>query len=474
MKRVAFGGLVGGALAALVLPGHTQHQVPPDGPALGQNRITQAEVTSGRLSIRELRRKGLEIFSTPFNKLDGYGDGPMNPANPVVPGGRPTIGGNNTWLRINGLDTQTCLECHSVLSNAFLPATFSPGGVGGIGASAFPGVTEFDLEDLNGNLIADINGRAINPPFVFGAGGVELLGKEMTVELQGLKRLAQSIPNTRVPLVTKGVSFGAITYDARTGTFDISEVEGIDPDLVVRPFGRKGDNNSVRTFSTGALQFHHGMQPVEVVGRGVDDDGDGVVNEILPGELSAIHIFGVSMEHPVRRARNRPLIAQGFENFVNAGCATCHVPALQTDSTLLNLAFPEVQTDPTANVYLTIDLAGGSAGFGRNDRGGVRVELFSDLKRHDMGPELAETTGSPLDPFFITPRLWGAADTAPYLHDARALTLREAIEQHGGEAQFSARRFGALPPREQKRLLGFLLSLRTPRNPSANILRLRR
>ena len=66
--------------------------------------------------------------------------------------------------------------------------------------------------------------------------------------------------------------------------------------------------------------------------------------------------------------------------------------------------------------------------------GGLRVELFSDLKRHDMGPELAESFGSDLDARFITARLWGVADTAPYLHDGRAHTLRDAIMMNGGEA----------------------------------------
>ena len=32
--------------------------------------------------------------------------------------------------------------------------------------------------------IADFNGRLINPPFLFGSGGIELLGKEMTTELE--------------------------------------------------------------------------------------------------------------------------------------------------------------------------------------------------------------------------------------------------------------------------------------------------
>jgi hypothetical protein len=50
------------------------------------------------------------------------------------------------------------------------------------------------------------------------------------------------------------------------------------------------------------------------------------------------------------------------------------------------------------------------------------IDLFSDLKRHDMGPINAarhEQRGVARAQY-LTPRLWGAADSAPYLHDGRA------------------------------------------------------
>ena len=271
------------------------------------------------------------------------------------------------------------------------------------------------------------------------------------------------------------MDFGTLVFDSGAAGVRLLEASRASiEDLVVRPFGRKGDNSSVRVFDRGALGFHHGMQAVEVVGEGVDDDGDGVADEILVGELSALHVFGVNLERPVQRGKRRSVVKQGFQNFLGAGCADCHVPALQTESRLLHLAFPEVEEDPSANVFLTIDLVAGSAGFRPNGAGGVEVELFSDLKRHDMGPELAETTGDPLDPFFITPRLWGVADTAPYLHDGRALTLRDAISMHGGEGAQAAATFDAMAPSEQQKLIALLLSLRTPRDPSRDLLNMRK
>ena len=86
-----------------------------------------------------------------------------------------------------------------------------------------------------------------------------------------------------------------------------------------------------------------------------------------------------------------------------------------------------------------------------------------------MGPDLAENTGDVLDPFFQTARLWGVADTAPYLHDGRAATLTEAILWHGGEATPARDIFDGLTDQEKRQLLAFLRTLRTPRNPSADI-----
>ena len=448
--------------------------MPIDGPALGTDRITQAAIEGGLLNLREIRQKGMEVFSTPFNHLDGFGDGPMNPANPTPPGGRPTIGsgvggsaaGNGAVLRVNGLDSQTCLECHFVLSNSSLPASFAVGGVGGIGATAFPGATNFDLDDEAGNGFAEFNGRVINPPFVFGSGGVELLAKEMTVDLQNLRALAIANPGQVVSLDTKGVNFGTIVYDDGTDTLDTSGVEGIDDDLVVKPFGRKGNNETIRVFDTGAMMFHHGMQPAEVVGDGVDGDGDGVVNEILVGELSALHVFAVTSGSPEERGRTHAS-RRGVENFRAIGCTDCHVEELNTQSRDLPLAFPEVHTDPWANTYLTVNLR--RAGFSSNGQGGVSVPLYSDLKRHHMGDAMSERTGDALDPFFITPRLWGIADTAPYMHDGRALTLRAAIELHGGEGQAAADAFAALTGDQQADLLAFLGTLRTPSDPNGNM-----
>ena len=453
-------------LAWCAPPASAQGAAPPgEKRALSPPRITQAMITSG-LGLSAIRAHGLRVFAAPFNKLDGYGDGPMDPTNPIAPGGRPTLQHNGTFLRVNGLDAQTCMECHSVLSTATVPFRFGVAGVGGANNNAVFMPTFIDVGDSRGNGFAATDGRFINPPFLLGAGGVELVGKEMTMELQRLAASAKQRPGTPVQLVTKGVDFGQVVF--ANGRFDTSGVVGIEPDLVVRPFGRKGEFATTRAFDQEALQFHFGMQPVEVVGAGVDGDGDGVVDEILVGEVSALAIFNTTLEPPVQSVASQQA-RRGARIFGGIGCATCHVPELTTNSPTLTHSFPEVETDPSANVFYAVNLLASPTRFARSPQGGLRVPMFSDLKRHDMGPRLAESTGGPLDPLFITARLWGVADTAPYLHDGRALTLTDAILLHGGAARAASAGFAALADADKIALLAYLRTLRTPESVAGDL-----
>ena len=448
-------------------------------------------------NLRSIRAEGLRVFAAPFTVEDGFGDGPFDPNEqpPTAMGHRPTLQGNGLSLRVNGLDAQSCNECHSIVSHATMPPTLGIGGVGGLAQNAMPGATVLDVTDssdtriqyepghdpdlpLKFDGVADFNGRFINTPFLYGGGGVELLAKEMTADLQALLADARAgAPGTVTPLDTHGVNFGSITTLAGGQVaLDVEGIGFVDNDqrapeevLVVRPFGRKGDAFSMRDFDRGAMQFHFGIQPVEVVGAGVDDDGDGVTDEITEVEMSALHVFDVT--NPVPRVGKLDRDARrGRQLFGDIGCAECHVPALETRSRFLPLAHPEVPEDPFANVYLEIDLV--RVGFRPAPGGGVIVPLFADLKRYDMGPGLAESLEGAAIPNeqFTTARLWGIADTGPYLHDGRATTLREAIEAHGGEALAARDAFAALDEADADSVIAFLSRLRTPRRPNEELI----
>ena len=99
--------------------------------------------------------------------------------------------------------------------------------------------------------------------------------------------------------------------------------------------------------------------------------------------------------------------------------------------------------------------------FKKDSLGRAVINLYGDLKRHDMGPGLAEAvdevgTGASV---FLTRTLWGVGSTAPYLHDGRASTLTEAIIEHGGEATAARDAFMTAPSNEQADLMAFLNNL---------------
>ncbi len=449
------------------------------GPRLqSEDRIDQQQIIDETLDLTEIREAGLKIFATPFNRADGFGDGAHDLSEPdrrnFIHGNRPTLQGNGTFLRINGLDSQSCLECHSFVSNAEVPARMGVGGVGGMNNSVLFMPDRIDVADENADGIAEFSGRLINPPFMFGAGGIELLAREMTFDLQTLKLQALQQPGTTVELVTKGVSFGEIAADA-FGELDTSRVQGVDADLVVRPFGRKGDKASIREFSLSALAFHMGMQATEAFGgEYADEDNDGVQNEISIGDLSALSIFVTTMDRPVQTKTNKAS-RHGASLFHDIGCADCHRPELATEDRYLYYKLTGSPERPFEDTFFSVDLTRSPMEFPAAPGGGVKVALFSDLKRHDMGEGLKESFSEASDRAnreFITPRLWGIADTAPYLHDGRAMTLVEAIEWHdtdGSEAAASARAFSALREKDKNRLIKYLLTLRTPHKPNADV-----
>ena len=496
-RAAAILGMCAAAFAAAVL-------AQQDGPALPANPMTmerlQEGLRDGSVTLDSVRRRGLEVFTTPFNTFDGYGDGPAQgrhgDTGAITPGDRPTLQGNGMTLRINGLDAQSCNECHGFVKRSTRPPVLGIGGVGGIvnNALIMPSLLDVaDSSDVRVNYVsghdpdltlypdgvADFNGRYANPPFLFGGGGVELLAKEMTRDLQralGAARAAAA--GSITPLITHGVDFGHI--ETLEGGGVALRVEGIgfennagrrpEEVLVVRPFGRKGENFSMRDFDRVAMRFHFGMQPVEVVGEHADADGDGVVNEVSVVDMSALHVFDVTNPVPFVE----PLGAagqRGLARFADTGCTGCHVPVLKTRSRFLPLSHPEVPHDPWRNVYATIDLA--EVGFERiPGEDGVFVPLFADLKRHDMGEGLAESFafGEISNAEFTTARLWGVADTAPYLHDGRASVLSQAIEAHGGAARDARDAFMRLSERARGQLLAFLGGLRTPIDPNRELI----
>jgi len=92
-----------------------------------------------------------------------------------------------------------------------------------------------------------------------GLGPVACLAREMSGQLQaqaaGVRERAKA-EGRRVEqaLTTKGVSFGRIAAGP-DGTLDYGAVEGVDPDLTIRPFGWKGHQATLRDMAEESLHI---------------------------------------------------------------------------------------------------------------------------------------------------------------------------------------------------------------------------
>src|SRR4030095_8621881 len=151
-----------------------------------------------------------------------------------------------------------------------------------------------------------------------------LLAQEMTEELQATRdaatAAAKAAPGTDVTrlLVAKSTSFGSIIVKATADgqvAIDVSRVEGVDPDLVVRPMGWKGDAPLVRNIAAGASTFGMGMVAEEMGwkipggDKNGDPDGDGVARELSVGDVTAMTVYTAALETPTALAR---LAALGY------------------------------------------------------------------------------------------------------------------------------------------------------------------
>jgi len=448
---------------------------------------------------------GDAIFSDLFNAVDGAGANVGNGAR-FTRFPRPDLVGQDAegrlmWAshipkRITGPDTNSCNSCHSL------------GGGDGAG-------------DTGSNVIRD-PGRTGNPalwisrnaPHVFGLGAIQRLAEEMTTKLKGIRADAQQAACTSgapvtAALTAKGTSYGSITVSC-DGTVDTSAIEGIDKDLIVKPFQWKGSKKFIRDFVRGAATNEVGMQGVELVGEGVDGDGDGMVDELTVGDVTSLAMYQASQPRPVTKLElaslglmqlsddEKAAIKRGTAAFSDLQCDTCHKPQMKISNPTFSepsqmaeyrdAKFPSgadpvsVGVDPAHPITfdLTKDtpenvLTGASCeqckalgdhtihlgAFKKDSSGRAIVNLYGDLKRHDMGPGLAEAvdevgTGASV---FLTRTLWGVGSTAPYLHDGRASTLTEAIIEHGGEAAAARDAFTAASSREQADLIAFLNNL---------------
>ena len=429
----------------------------------------------GELCLADVADLGELVFEHEYGFADGLG------------AGSAAKDGRGPFRRVHeglfgGPETISCPSCHWV------------GGPNGAGA-------ETDNAFLQGDGERPASGDARNPPALVAPGVVQALAAEMTRDLQrqrdalvrgggeGSAGQDGTDPGRarEVRLASKGVDFGVLRV-AADGTIDASGLRGVDADLVVKPFGWKGTLATIAAFSSEALQVHTGVQSEELIAHGApgllraggagtdaaDPDGDGVRGEVGRGPFAAMIAHLALLELPVVAplVQDRALppaapallaptttsfahdFQRGREQFHALGCAGCHVPMLVLDSPVLELdGLPPIDLSRSMRApRLAYDA----------QAGGYPVWLFSDLKRHDMGGENAarHDQNGVTSRTYLTPRLWGVADSAPYLHDGRAPSFDYAIAGHGGEGAASRAAYAALSHEDKGALRVYLMSLR--------------
>ena len=196
-------------------------------------------------------------------------------------------------------------------------------------------------------------------------------------------------------------------------------------DLEVGRFGWKAQVPTLADFARDAMGGECGITtPDDGRGFALVSDADGVSDpELSDAELADLAFFMRKLAAPQRGGSTSPQVVRGEQVFHLLRCDKCHIPEL--------------------------------AGLNGD------VPLYSDLLLHNVMPADYRGMAEPGAPagYFRTAPLWGVGKTAPYMHDGRAETLRDAIEAHQGEASASAAGFAASPDAEREALLAFLADL---------------
>jgi hypothetical protein len=243
-------------------------------------------------------------------------------------------------------------------------------------------------------------------------------------------------------------------------------LQAVDPELMAA-------HNGGRVVTTSGMVLDGSLDQVEgppTDNPAADPDGDGVANEIPTSLVDHFEFYLLNYFKPgIYQQTNET--TKGRITFQQIGCAQCHISDLHINHDR-RVADLETVYDPVNGIFNNL-FATATPFFNETDdhtgfptlkqpKLGLFLvkNIFTDLKRHDLGPNFYERNyvGTLRTQFLTTP-LWGVGSTAPYGHDGRSINLGEVIFRHGGEAQAARDAFKSLSANDQTRVLAFLNSL---------------
>lgn len=453
------------------------------------------------MPVSDLLAHGQKLFTAVWTSQEGGGRPKTKGTGaPLSDPSSPLLFPRN-FNRVSAPDANSCAGCHNT------PFGIAGGG-GDIVANVFVLGQRFDFAtfDVVDTIVtrgamaenfADSPLQGIansrNTLGMFGSGFIEMLARQMTTDLQGIRNGIP--PGGSTSLISKGISFGTLARYP-DGTWKTDGVDGIPakslvpdgsaapPSLIIRPFHQAGAVVSLREFTNNAFNHHHGIQSTERFGLDTDPDEDGFRNELTRGDVTAAAIFQATLPVPGRVISTDPAVEKavwdGEQLFTSIGCATCHKPSLPLTNDGWIFTEPN-PFNPSGNLQggqapiLSIDLTDKKLPGPRLRavNGVVQVPAFTDLKLHDItnGPgdpnrEALDMQKPATDPaffdgnsMFLTRKLWGTANEPPFFHHGQFTTLREAVTAHAGEAAAATSNFLALSASGQDAVIEFLKSL---------------
>jgi hypothetical protein len=403
-------------------------------------------------------RRGRQLFQRKFTTLQGRGSGPSD--------GAGDIGSNNA---IGAGLADSCSSCHG-----------RPRGSAGSGGDV---ATRPDSRDA---------------PHLFGIGLKEMLADEITSDLRGIRdaTIARALAKGRTVsavLSSKGIKYGMVTANS-AGAVDLSLIEGVDADLRVKPFFAEGSMSSLREFISTA--FHNelglntndpdliaaagGARVVTPSGMVLDGARDkiqgpptpnpGTGNEVNTALVDHLEFYLLNYFKP-GHDKQTSTTERGRDVFNRIGCSSCHVTNL-TINRDRRVADLDTLYDPTRGIFNTLFATAAPLVNVVNDgtpypplvqpalKPFVVSDIFTDFKRHDLGPNFHERNyDGTTQTMFLTRPLWGVGSTGPYGHDGRSISLDAVILRHGGESQRSRDAYAALTGENSAALIAFLNSL---------------
>jgi len=269
------------------------------------------------------------------------------------------------------------------------------------------------------------------------------------------------------------------------GSVNTSQVQGVDPDLRIRPFFAHGGTISIREFIVGALNAEMGLQAMDpdlatasAGGRVVTPSGmvlDGSLDKVEappgPDQITNAQEIDVSLvDHLEFYLLNyfKPGTYQqdasaqhGLKVFNQLGCSSCHVQNL-TINRDRRVADISTVYDPENGIFNTLFATAVRLDHPANDTNPVPLRLpnlqpfvvqniFTDFKRHDLGSNFHERNWDrSYQTLFLTRPLWGVGSLGSLGHDGRSINLTEVILRHGGEAQDARDAFANLYSQNQQ------------------------